>query len=110
MKANTMKMLLASAGILLPATAYAQSADPKPAVPASADDTQAVLAAAAEAAGGTFIDAGSTNAAVAMALSPDINITVVTNSIVVLGLHGSFTNAASSVFTFRSLKASRFAC
>jgi DeoR/GlpR family transcriptional regulator of sugar metabolism len=32
-----------------------------------------------------FIDGGSTNAAVATALPPDINITVVTNSIIVLG-------------------------
>ena len=39
-----------------------------------------------------FIDAGSTNAAVAMALSPDINITVVTNSIVVLGAIANRSN------------------
>ncbi|WP_258609784.1 DeoR/GlpR family DNA-binding transcription regulator [Mesorhizobium sp. AR10] len=39
-----------------------------------------------------FIDAGSTNAAVAMALSRDINITVVTNSIVVLGAIANRSN------------------
>ena len=39
-----------------------------------------------------FIDAGSTNAAVAMALSPDNNITVVTNSIVVLGALANRSN------------------
>jgi iron complex outermembrane receptor protein len=57
MKANTMKMLLASAGILLPATAFAQSADPKPAVPVSADDAQAAPAAPADDTGDIVVTA-----------------------------------------------------
>ena len=50
MKANTMKMLLASVAVTIPTASYAQSSDPRLAAPVSADDAQSAPASDSQAA------------------------------------------------------------
>jgi outer membrane receptor protein involved in Fe transport len=49
MKATTMKMLLASAAVMIPTASYGQSADPRPTAPARADDVQGAPASGPQA-------------------------------------------------------------